>query len=217
MRRYPAPDRPDDRRDISRRAWLSTATGAVVAAGVVKTQFDAVDLSGQQVPPTDPPRVVGRYVSELGTRSRYETPRRLVRAVAPASLSLTPIASLHGIITPSDLHFERHHAGVPDIHPESWELLIHGMVERPMVFRLADLKRYPARSRIHFLECSGNGLNSFNMARMPTEISPQQMDGLVSTSEWTGVPLANLLREVGVRPGATWIVAEGGDAVLMNR
>jgi sulfane dehydrogenase subunit SoxC len=43
------------------------------------------------------------------------------------------------------------------------------------------------------------------------------MDGLLSTSEWTGVPLATLLREVGARPGATWIVAEGGDAAMLNR
>ena len=202
---------------MSRRAWVSTATGAVVAAGLIKTQIDAVDLSAQQAPGIDPTKVMGRFVSELGSRSPHEAPRRLVRAVAPSSLSLSPIESFHGIITPSDLHFERHHAGVPAIHPESYELLVHGMVERPTVFRLADLKRYPSRSRIYFLECSGNGLNSFNMTRMPTDVSPQQMDGLMSTSDWTGVPLATLLREVGVRPGATWIVAEGGDAALLNR
>jgi sulfane dehydrogenase subunit SoxC len=91
------------------------------------------------------------------------------------------------------------------------------MVERPMVFRLRDLKRYPSVSRIHFLECAGNGGGSFNMTRMPTEMRVDQMDGLFSTSEWTGVPLATLLREVGVRPGASWIVGEGGDAAMLNR
>ena len=96
---------------------------------------------------------------------------------------------------------------MPDIDPNNYELLIHGMVERPMVFKLADLKRYPSVSRIHFLECSGNGGGSFNMTRMPTEVTVRQMDGLLSTSEWTGVPLSTLLREVGVRPGATWIVS----------
>ena len=220
MLRYPAPGSPDDRPDrpsLSRRAWLSTATGAVVAAGLVKTQFDAIDLSAQQVPAADPTKVMGRFVSELGIRSSYEQPRRIVRGNAPSASSLTPIAALHGIITPSDLHFERHHAGIPDINPESYELLIHGMVERPMVFRLADLKRYPSLSRIHFLECAGNGLNSPLAMVNLTKVSPQQMDGLMSTSEWTGVPLATLLREVGVRPGATWIVAEGGDAAMLNR
>jgi sulfane dehydrogenase subunit SoxC len=91
------------------------------------------------------------------------------------------------------------------------------MVERPTVFRLADLKRYPSISRIFFLECSGNGGGAYSANRMPTEVTPQQMDGLLSTSEWTGVPLSTLLREVGVRSGATWIMAEGGDAAMMNR
>ena len=210
---YPPPDRPG----LSRRAWITTTSGAVVAAGLVKTQLDAVDLVAQQARPADPTKVMGRFVSEVGTRAPQEQPRRLPRASAPSSSSRSPIASFHGIITPADLHFERHHAGVPAIDPESYELLIHGMVERPMVFTLADLKRYPSMSRIYFLECSGNGGGSFNMTRMPTDVTLQQMDGLLSTSEWTGVPLTTLLRQVGVQPGASWIVAEGGDAALMNR
>jgi sulfane dehydrogenase subunit SoxC len=217
MTRHPAPDRPDDvPSTISRRAWLTATTGAVVAAGLVKTQLHAVDLSAQQVP-ADPTKTMGRFVSELGTRSPHETPKRLPRGNTASSSSLTPLSDLHGIITPSDLHFERHHAGIPDIDPEGYELLIHGMVERPMVFKLADLKRYPSLSRIYFLECSGNGLNSPLAMANITNVSPQQMDGLFSTSEWTGVPLASLLREVGASPGATWIVAEGGDAAMLNR
>src|SRR5688572_17613396 len=96
MLRYPAPD-PADGSPLSRRAWLTTTTGALVAAGLVKTQVDAIDLSAQQLPGAGQTRMIGRYVSELGTRSRFEAPRRLVQAVSPASLSLTPITSLHGI------------------------------------------------------------------------------------------------------------------------
>jgi len=203
-------------RAIPRRAWLATTTG-VIAASVVKTRFDAVDLLAQEPASPDPTKVMGRLVSELGTRSPAEQPRRILRALEPSSSSRTPIAALHGIITPSDLHFERHHAGVPEIDPQRYQLLIHGMVERPMVFGLADLKRYPSVSRIHFLECSGNGGGAYSPNRIQTEVTPQQMDGLLSTSEWTGVPMATLLREVGVRPGATWVIAEGGDAALMNR
>jgi sulfane dehydrogenase subunit SoxC len=201
---------------MPRRAWLATTSG-VIAAALVKTRFDAVDLMAQQPLTADPTKVMGRLVSEVGTRSPAEQPRRILRALEPSSSSRTPIAALHGIITPSDLHFERHHAGVPAIDPHSYELLIHGMVERPTVFRLADLKRYPSISRIFFLECSGNGGGAYSANRMPTEVTPQQMDGLLSTSEWTGVPLSTLLREVGVRSGATWIMAEGGDAAMMNR
>jgi sulfane dehydrogenase subunit SoxC len=76
---------------------------------------------------------------------------------ALSSSSRTPLQDLMGMITPSDLHFERHHGGVPSIVSEEHELLVHGMVDRPMTFRMADLMRYPQVSRIQFLECSGNG------------------------------------------------------------
>lgn len=201
---------------MKRRAWLA-ATSGVIAAGLVKTRFDAVDLLAQQVPVADPTKVMGRLVSELGTRAPTEQPRRILRALEPSSSSRTPLAALYGVITPADLHFERHHAGVPAIDPERYELLIHGMVERPTVFRLADLERYPSVSRIYFLECSGNGAGAYDDTRIRSDVTVQQMDGLLSTSEWTGVALKTLLREVGVRAGASWIVAEGGDAALLNR
>jgi sulfane dehydrogenase subunit SoxC len=85
------------------------------------------------------------------------------------------------------------------------------------VFRMSDIKRYPSISRIYFIECSGNGGGIYSRERMPTEITVQQIDGLISTSEWTGVPLAWVLREVGVRPGARWLIAEGSDAAALNR
>ena len=115
------------------------------------------------------------------------------------------------------MHFERHHAGIPNIIAENHELLIHGMVDRPMVFKMADLMRYPSVSRIRFLECSGNGGGVYNRERMPTEVTVQAVDGLLSTSEWTGVPLSWVLREVGVQQGASWILAEGSDAAMMSR
>lgn len=207
----------DDRPPMRRRDWLAATLGAAAFTGLLRTRFDAVNLLAQQSTSPDPTRVMGKLVSEVGSRAPGEQPRRSVSNLAPSSSSRTPLGDLHGIITPADLHFERHHAGVPAIDPSRYELLIHGMVERPTIFRLADLKRFPSVSRIYFLECSGNGGAAFNPTQMPTEITPQTMDGLLSTSEWTGVPLATLLREVGVRPGARWIVAEGGDAALLNR
>jgi hypothetical protein len=73
-----------------------------------------------------------------------------------AAVSLTPLQDLHGVITPNGLHYERHHAGVPTIDPQEHRLIIHGMVERPMIFTMDDIVRFPSVSRIHFLECSGN-------------------------------------------------------------
>jgi len=164
------------------------------------TRWDALKATTReaQVPPADPTKVPGRFVSEVGTRAPGEQPRRLLRTLALSSSSRTPLQDLHGTITPSDLHFERHHAGVPEIAAEQHELLVHGMVERPTVFRMADLKRYPQTSRICFIECSGNGGGAYNRNRMPTRITPQQLDGLLSTSEWAGVMLSTILREVGV-------------------
>jgi sulfane dehydrogenase subunit SoxC len=187
--------------------------------GALKTKADAVKLVAQESAsvPEDPTRVVGRFVSELGARAPAEQPRRMVRLDAPSSSSRTPLQDLYGIITPSDLHFERHHAGVPDIRIDRHELLIHGMVERPTVFRMDDLRRYPSVSRICFIECAGNGGGVFNPDDMPTEVSPQRIDGLLSTSEWTGVPLSTLLRDVGIAADASWLLAEGGDAAVMSR
>lgn len=203
---------------LSRRAWLAAASGTA-ASGLVMTRWDALKATSQEppTPPPDPTRLPGRFVSEVGSRAPGERPRRLVRSLALSSSSRTPLQDLHGTITPSDLHFERHHAGVPEIAAGNHELLVHGMVERPMVFRMADLKRYPQTSRICFIECSGNGGGAYNRDRMPAAITPQQLDGLLSTSEWAGVMLSTILREVGVRPGASWILAEGSDAAVMSR
>lgn len=200
---------------MKRRAWIATTSG-LVASGLVKTRLDALDLSAQEAPAVPTVPDLGGVVSELGARAPGEALRRLAGPAVPASSSRTPLHLLDGILTPADLHFERHHGGVPSIHAEGYELLVHGMVERPTVFRLADLKRYPSVSRIAFLECSGNGGAGYN-PDAPPELTPQQIDGLLSTSEWIGVPLATILREVGVRPGASWLLAEGGDAAHLGR
>jgi sulfane dehydrogenase subunit SoxC len=129
--------------------------------------------------------------------------------------SLTPLQDLTGTITPSDLHFERHHSGVPALDPATHSLLIHGLVDRPLVLTPDELRRFPQVTRIHFLECSGNGRGAW---RSPNaEMTPQRVDGMTSNSEWTGVPLATLLREVGASRDARWILAEGGDAALFAR
>jgi sulfane dehydrogenase subunit SoxC len=202
---------------ISRRAWITTTSG-VIAAGLIKTQSDAVKLLAQEAPSVPASvRVPGRFTSEVGQRAAAEQPRRLARVQALSSSSQAPLADLMGIITPSDLHFERHHGGIPDLVKEDHEILVHGMVERPMVFRMADLERYPRVTRIHFLECSGNGRGAYTPENLPTQITAQALDGLLSTSEWTGVPLSTILREVGVRRGASWLYAEGGDSAMMSR
>ena len=200
----------NEKSTMNRRAAL---TGLAGAAGVVLVQTAGgrvIQTAPQERPqvPADPTKVQGPLPSELGARSPFERP---VRDPSPTS-SRTPLEYLHGTITPADLHYERHHGGVPSIDPERYELLIHGMVDRPMKFSLADLKRFPAVSRICFLECSGNFWSS-----APETTRAGQICGLTSQSEWTGVMLSTLFREVGIRNGASWMLAEGSDAAVMTR
>ena len=152
-----------------------------------------------------------------GLPSKYEkNVVRLLPSPAPTFLtgSRTPLQSLHGIITPNGLVFERHHAGVPDINPELHKLVIHGMVDRPMVFTMDDIVRFPSESRIYFLECSGNSAAELKKASNQTV---QQIHGLVSCCEWTGVRLSTIFQECGVQPGAKWALAEGADGAAMTR
>jgi len=151
-------------------------------------------------------------VRAVGERSRFETAKRTWTGQGRITSSLTPLQNSRGIITPSSLHFERHHASVPDIDPRQHRLLIHGLVNRPLMFTVEDLERLPSVSRIHFVECSGNT----NPARR-VAADAQGTHGMTSCSEWTGVPLALLLREAGVQTGASWLVAEGADAVKLTR
>lgn len=204
---------------ISRRSLLASAAAAAGSAllGGVPAELDAGQGPGVPARPVtsvDPTKVLGAPTSAVGTRSPFERPERTPQGVVTGA-SFTPLQDLSGTLTPADLHFERHHAGVPAIDPDRHELLIHGMVDRPMAFSVAALKRYPSVTRVHFLECSGNGRTAYH-APTPT-MSPQLIDGLTSNSEWTGVPLKLLLAEVGVRSGARWFLAEGGDASVLER
>ena len=183
----------------------------------------AVTVAGQRADqaarphvPADPTKVQGANASDLGGRSPFEQPKR-VSLNARRTSSQTPLQDLEGIITPSDLHFERHHGGVPAIDPTRYSLLIHGMVERPLVFTLDELKRFPARSVMRFIECSGNGGRAYRRDSIAPDLTPQQIDGLTSTSEWTGVPLSTLFHEVGASAKAKWFLAEAMDAAVLTR
>ena len=199
-----------DRRKLLKKGALLATGGLVLKA---QKSFPQTTL-----PALDSTKMLGALPSELGNRSPFETMEREVGRFDPDGYSMTPLERLTGIITPSDLHFERHHAGIPSIDPDRYELLIHGMVDRPLKFRLADLRRFPSVSRICFIECSGNGyLTSNNRSDIPEEVTPGQLDGLVSTSEWTGVRLSTLLNEAGARRNASWFLAEGQDAAVMTR
>lgn len=190
---------------MRRRTLLGGA--ATAALVLVQTSFGKIAQAAITQAETDPTKVPGVPPGELGTRSPFE---KLLKISSDTS-SRTPLQNLYGTITPSDLHFERDHGGVPAIDPDKHELLIHGLVEKPMIFTLRDLKRFPSVTRTMFLECSGN----YRGGR--EKLSPQEIAGLTSQAEWTGVMLSTIFREVGIKPTASWFLAEGGDAAVMTR
>lgn len=207
------PERDDGA--ITRRSLLAgaaAAAGSAVTAGVLKGA-EAAGFPTQEAP--DPTKVPGARPQILGSRSPHETPEKLISG-SIGGVTRTPLQDLHGTITPSDLHFERHHHGIPQIDPAAYRLLIHGMVDRPMVFTVEELMRFPSVTRTYFMECSGNGGAGYSETPRP-DMSPQQLDGLLSCSEWTGVPVRTLFEEVGAHDAATWFLAEGSDAAVMGR
>ena len=196
---------------LNRRLFLQA--GAAGTAALLTAQAPAQDQPQWSSAP-------GAGMSESGAVSKYESElyRRAIGSqpgTTGAGVSRTPLEHLDGIITPSRLHFERHHSGIPDIDPDHHRLIIHGLVDRPLSFSMDTLARYPIVSRIQFLECSGNsgGL----LAAEPAQVSCGELHGLVSGSEWGGVPLSALLAETGIKAKARWIVASGADAAKMAR
>ena len=191
------------RRQILRGGGLLTAAAAILPARAALAA-DALD------PPWSVPGAIAK--SDYGSRAPFEKVARL--ASFGGTSSLTPLQASTGIITPSGLHFERHHNGIPAIDPDQHRLIIHGMVDKPMKYSVEDLKRFPSISRILFVECSGNS-NAASRSASPK--TAQEAHGLTSTSEWTGVRLSTLLAQVGVKDGAAWVLAEGADGAMLSR
>lgn len=194
---------------LDRRKVLSSAV-ALGALALTRPRL----LAG---PDTDVQHELGLPRRAYGYRSPFE--RNVVRSLSvgqhpDTGSAHTPLQDLYGIITPAALHFERIHSGVPAINPADHRLMIHGLVDRPLVFTMKDLERMPAVSRIHFIECAGNSGGEQDGYQANT---PEESHGLLSCSEWTGVSLSVLLEQTGVKTTAKWILAEGADACRMAR
>jgi sulfane dehydrogenase subunit SoxC len=200
---------------LNRRALLE---GMLVAgaggAGISTAMAEPLAVSRWSKEP-------GAAFTPYGEPSHFES--KVVRTGAPPAnpatpgigVMRTPHQFLDGMMTPSGLHFERSHAGIPDIDPEQHRLIIHGLVRQPLEFTMEALSRYPRDSRIAFVECAGNSGALY--APQPQPLNAQAIHGLLSCSEWTGIRLSTLLDEAGVEPAAKWVLAEGADASGMSR
>jgi len=207
-------------RKLSRRALLAGAAGAAGAA----TAGEAASAGNpKNLPPNVPSwtRTLGDGVAvrPYGQPSKFEKHviRRDVQwltASRESSVSFTPLHELDGIITPSGLCFERHHGGIAEIDPDDYRLMLHGLVDKPLMFTLDDLKRFPRVNRIYFLECAANSGMEWRGAQLN---GCQYTHGMVHCVEYTGVPLKLLLAEAGLKTSAKWILAEGADSASMAR
>ena len=145
--------------------------------------------------------------------TRRESPG--LTRVTQASVSFCPLQGLFGIITPSGLHFERHHQGWWDIDPSKHRFMVNGLVTRPRVFTMDDLMRLPSVSRIHFIECGANTGPEWGNVALP---SVQYTHGMISCAEFTGVLLSTVLEMCGIdKKRARYVLAEGADGSSMTR
>ncbi len=143
--------------------------------------------------------------------------RRRVEWLTPdayTAINFTPLHELDGIITPNGLCFQRSHAGAAQVDPAKYRLMINGLVDRPLVFTLQDLLRFPRENRTYFLECAANSGMEWRGVQMD---GVQFTHGMIHNVEYTGVPLRYLLDEAGVKAAGKWLLAEGSDAAAMSR
>ena len=207
------------RNRLGRRAFLGLGAALTGSLALGAERGDAEPTSSA----TDPPwsQSLGAGVVDRPYGQPADAESGVIRRNVPwltagtqSSVSFTPLQDLNGIITPNGLFFERHHAGRPDVEPNQHRLMIHGLVERPLLLTMKDIMRFPSVSRIHFIECAANGGMEWRGAQLN---SLQFTHGMIGCAEWTGVRLSTLLEEVGLRKEATWAMVEGADGAHMNR
>ncbi len=203
---------------LHRRALLGrgVALAGAISAGV------GLNRSGASAEPLAEPDwglAPGDVVPAYQTPSKFA--KNVVRTLSNpnfeprTSQSRAPHQLLDGMITPNGVFFTIVHDGVPEIDPSKHELLIHGLVKRPLIFSYETLLRYPMTSRVAFIECGGNSAGLFSPK--PLQADVQALHGLVSCAEWTGVKLSTLLEETGIDPKAQWFIGEGADAAHVMR
>jgi len=212
----------EERRGFLRKSFL--AASAAVASGVSfaggASALGDGDPNILNLP--EHSTTLGQAVATngYGVPSKYET--NLLRRESPgltrvsaASVSFAPLQGLFGIITPSGLHFERHHQGWHDIDPSKHRFMINGLVKNPKVYTMDDLMRLPSVSRMHFIECGANTAMEWGNVAVPTV---QYSHGMLSCCEFTGVPLSVLLEDCGYdKKNGKFILAEGADGSSMTR
>jgi sulfane dehydrogenase subunit SoxC len=203
------------RRKLLKSSFLGALAATLAPAVLADGDPDILELPSWS-------RQLGKAVAHnpYGLPSPYE--KNIIRRQSPgltqttqSSVSFSPLQGMFGIITASGLHFERHHQGWVDIDPARHRLMINGLVSSPKIYTLSDLMRMPPVSRIHFIECGANTGMEWGNSAVPTV---QYTHGMLSCSEFTGVPLSVLLADAGIdEKNARYVLAEGADGSSMTR
>ncbi len=208
------------RRDFIRSAFAAAAGTAAVASAARAASVGDGDPNILELPAHSKGLGQAVVTDGYGKPSKYEA--NVQRRQSPgltqtkqASVSFAPMQSLFGIVTPSGLHFERHHQGWWDIDPSKHRLMVNGLVKNAKVFTMDEIMRLPSVSRFHFIECGANTGMEWGNVAVPTV---QYTHGMLSCSEFTGVPLIRLLEMAGadLKKGK-FILAEGADGSSMTR
>ena len=209
-----------ERRDFLRRSFLAASASMAAASSLATAATPDGDPNILNLP--EHSVTLGKPVvtHPYGQPSKFETALQRrespgLTRVGAASVSFAPLQGLFGIITPSGLHFERHHQGWHDVDPTTHRFMINGLVKTPKVYTMDDLMRLPSVSRMHFIECGANTAMEWGNVAVP---SVQYTHGMLSCSEFTGVLLSTLLDDCGIdRSKAKFVLAEGADGSSMTR
>ena len=205
--------------NTSRRGFLTAglAAGGAAAAGTVANA--AGDPAILEVQPWATELGEGVDARPYGSPSKFEA--HVVRRDVPwltadpvSSVNFTPLHEMDGIITPNGLCFERHHAGIAEVDPAAYRLMINGLVDRPLVFTLQDLMRFPRYNKVYFLECAANSGMEWRGAQLN---GCQFTHGMIHNVMYTGVMLKDVLAEAGVKTTGKWVLPEGADSSAMTR
>jgi sulfane dehydrogenase subunit SoxC len=212
----------------SRRGFLGGLGATAAGLSLVRTGDAQAQAPAQAKPDPAITEIQdwNRYLGDGVAANPYGKPSKFEKNVVrrdvewltasrESSVNFTPIHALDGIITPNGLCFERHHGGSPEIDPSKHRLMINGLVDRPLVFTMEDLKRFPGRvNKVFFLECAANGGMEWKGAQLN---GCQFTHGMVHNVMYTGIPLKVLLDEAGVKTNGKWVMPEGADSSAMTR
>jgi sulfane dehydrogenase subunit SoxC len=218
--------KPSSRRDLLKGGAL--AVGAVATGASVSTLESIAPALAQTETPEAAPAPYTTNAAPMvpsteetiayGLRSHYVTSKRIQEPgrKVPAIYTdfgltahvFTPLQDSYGTIQASSLHYFATTKGsfVPDLDPAQHTLTVQGLVDRPRIFSVADLKRLPSVTRFHFIECSANNATALHK-------NVQESHGATSNAEWTGVLLSTLFKECGVQEKAAWFIAEGAEEI----